>query len=317
MPRAARYAVPDPELRGRWIRIQPTGKKSYWTVTRNPAGRQIWTHVGAADMGLKGLRETARPILQRVRDGLPAFEPKAETFGAVAANWLKRHVDGNGLRSRDEIERVLNAYVLPAWKDREFSSIRRHDIAALLDEVEDGSGARQADYVLAIVRQIANWYTTRHEGYNSPIVRGMRRTSPKEHARTRKLTDDEIRAVWKVAEANGTIGVVVRLLLLTAQRREKVVTMRWQDIAVDGTWTIPAETREKGNAGELVLPQAAIDIIRARPHFGDNPYVLGRRGNGHFTGFGRAKRVFDERLAAELPDVLPWRLHDLRRTAAA
>ena len=57
--------------------------------------------------------------------------------------------------------------------------------------------------------------------------------------------------------------------------------MRWQDIAEDGTWTIPAEAREKGNAVELKFPKLALDIIRAQPRFGDDPFVLAGRGNGH------------------------------------
>jgi integrase len=133
-------------------------------------------------------------------------------------------------------------------------------------------------------------------------------------ARTRKLTDNEIRVLWKLAAANGTFGALVRPLLLTGQRREKVVTMRWQDIA-NGVWTIPAEAREKGNAVELVLPELALDILRAQPRFGDNPYVLAGRGNGHITGYSKGKRALDEKLAAELPDMPQWQLHDLRRTA--
>lgn len=50
-----------------------------------------------------------------------------------------------------------------------------------------------------------------------------------------------------------------------------MLSMRWEDIAIDGTWTIPAEEREKSNAMELVLPKAALDIIRAQPQLGDNP----------------------------------------------
>jgi hypothetical protein len=97
-PRAARYAVSDPELRGHWIRIQPSGSKSFWTVTRNPHGKQVWTLLGPADMegGIEALREKARPILARVRDGLPAVEAEGETFAAVAANWINRHVEANG-----------------------------------------------------------------------------------------------------------------------------------------------------------------------------------------------------------------------------
>ena len=297
------------------LAFKRSGSKSFWTVTRNPQGKQVWTLLGPTDMGIEQSREKARLILARVRDGLPAFEPKADSFGKVTADWLTRHVKAKGLRSKGEVTRLLNAHVLPAWKDREFTLIRKSDVAALLDEVEDDHGARQADYVLAIVRGIMNWFATRHDDYVPPIVRGMRRTNPKERARNRKLNDGELRAVWKIAEANGTFGALVRLLLLTGQRRAKVVAMRWQDLAMDGTWTLPAEAREKGNAVELVLPAAAIDIVRTQPRLGENPYVLAGRGNGHINGFSKAKRAFDDKLVAELPDMPPWTLHDLRRTA--
>jgi integrase len=324
-PRATHYAFPDPELVGHYVRVQPSGAKSYAAVTRNPAGKQIWTTVGSTEvLPIAAARLRAREIIQRVHDGLPAVEPKAETFGAVAANWLKRHVgidpdtgeiQGDGLRSAYEINRLLNMHVLPLWKDREFLSIRRSDVAALLDEVEDDHGARQADLILAYVRSIMNWYATRHDDYGPRIVRGMRRTNPKERARKRKLSDEEIRAVWKIAEANGTFGALVLLLLLTGQRLAKVVAMRWQDISINGAWTIPTEKREKGNAMELVLPKLALDIIRARPQLDTNPYVLAGLGNGHFNGLSKAKRAFQKKLAVELPDMPQWQLHDLRRTA--
>jgi hypothetical protein len=44
-----------------------------------------------------------------------------------------------------------------------------------------------------------------------------------------------------------------KLLLLTAQRREKVATMKRGDI-VNGTWTISREEREKGTGDSLQLP---------------------------------------------------------------
>src|SRR5215470_8382903 len=82
--RVSRYAKPDPELRGHWIRIQPSGAKSFWTVARNPDGRQIWSFVGPTDaMTIEAAREQARIILTRVRAGLPAIEPKGETVGVV------------------------------------------------------------------------------------------------------------------------------------------------------------------------------------------------------------------------------------------
>ena len=139
----------------------------------------------------------------------------------------------------------------------------------------------------------------------------MRRTNPQERARKRILDDDEIRAVWSQAETAGTFGAIVCLLLLTGQRRRKVERMRWEDVSIDGSWEVPSNEREKGSGGLLVLPDMAINIIRAQPRMGDNPFVFAGRGDSHFNGFSKAKRAFDDKL----PDMPPWVLHDLRRTA--
>ena len=313
--RAGRYAFPDPELRGHYVRVQPSGAKSFVTVARDPTGKQVWTTIGAVDvMAIADAREKAREAIRRVREGLPALEAppaKPDSFEATAEQWLKRHVQAKGLRSEGEVTRLLKAHVYPHWKDRAFLDIRRSDVAALLDEVEDDHGARQADYVLAIVRGVMNWFASRHDNYAPPIVKGMRRTNPKERARSRVLDDNEIRAIWKAAESNGRFGAIVRLLLLTAQRRQKVLSMRWADVSIDGVWSIPNGAREKGTAGQLVLPPLAVDIIRAQPHIGDNAFVFVGRGNGHYNGHSKGKNVFD----SKLPAMPQWQLHDLRRTA--
>jgi integrase len=104
----------------------------------------------------------------------------------------------------------------------------------------------------------------------------------------------------------------VRLLLLTAQRHTKVLTMRWADISPDGVWTIATEEREKGNAGALRLPAAARAIIDALPRFAGNDFVLAGRGATHIANSGKSKAAFDAKLPA---DMRSWVLHDLRRSA--
>ena len=103
---------------------------------------------------------------------------------------------------------------------------------------------------------------------------------------------------------------MLKLLLLTAQRREKVASMKSSDVA-DGVWTIASEEREKGNAGVLKLPQLALDIIAAQPRIAGNPYVFGYRHGKWFTGWSHYKAQLDAKLK-ELPH---WTVHDLRRTA--
>ena len=45
-PRAARFAFPDPQLAGHYVRVQPSGAKSFVCVARGPNGKQVWTTIG-------------------------------------------------------------------------------------------------------------------------------------------------------------------------------------------------------------------------------------------------------------------------------
>jgi integrase len=318
-PRPKAYTKPDPELRGLWIRIQPSGSKMFVAITRDPDGRQHWTTIGDDAMGIEAAREQARMILTRVRAGLPAIAPKAETFAGVLDLWLKLHVDAKGLRSRAKIIDLLDRHISADFRAREFTAIRRSDVATLLDEIQKDHGARQADAVLTIIRSIMNWFATRHDDYTPPLVRGMRRTDPEKRARDRILSDDELRAVWKVAEGNGTFGALVRMLLLLGQRLDPTISIKWTDISPmtwpsnePPTWTIPWAPREKENAGALQLPAAALAILAALPRFADNPYVFAGQNGKHISRSGKYKAIFDAKLPTDMPR---WTLHDLRRTA--
>src|SRR6516165_3751691 len=259
-----RYTVSDPKFVGLVVRVTPNGVKTFYALTRNPLGKQVWHCIGPTHIySLDEARELARAAIREIRAGRDANG--ARSFQAVSDEWFERHVEKKGLRSGNQIKGYLRLHILPAWGSRDFESIRRNDVAKLMDHVEDNSGAAAADEVLKIAGGIFRWYATRHEDYASPVIHGMHRYSQKENSRERILNDDELRAVWKQAESNGSFGAFLRLLLLTSQRREKVAKIKWDDLSPDGRWVIATEAREKPNAGELVLPQAALDIIGAQP----------------------------------------------------
>jgi integrase len=313
-----RYALSDPELRGHYVRVTPSGPISFAAVARDPFGKQIWATLGTtAELTIDRAREGAREAIRRIKAGQSAFEPppiKADSYAAVTADWLRLHVAKKGLRSAPEIERLLNKHVLPYWGTRDFVSIRRSDINKLLDAIAETSSSWNSDHVLSILRMIANWYAARSDDYSSPFVGGMRRTRSEDRQRDRILDDDELRKVWRAAEANGTFGALVRVLLLTAQRRGTVVGMRWLDVKTGSTcstWEIAAEARQKGTADAVRLPAAAVAIIGAQPKFSSNPYVFAAaRGDGPLNGFNKRKAAFDKACG-----VTGWTLHDLRRTA--
>jgi integrase len=309
-PRDKLYAQPDPQLPGHYIRVSPAGGRTFVAVTRDPNGKQVWTTIGKAHLiGINEARAKAREVINRVKGGQRVEGP--QSFESVANEWLKRHVDAKGVITAPAIRGNLRNHVLPVWAGRDFESIKRGDVSALLDSIEDKSGPVAADRVLGILNTMFRWFAVRNDDYNSPIVRGMRRTSTKQRARERVLSDDEIRLIWSKAE--GTFGDLVKMLLLTAQRRDKVASMRWDEISADGVWTVRnGDRRQKGTGGELVLPQMALEIIRLRPRFASNPYIFpGPSGASYFRTYDRAKRALD-RATGELPH---WQLHDLRRTA--
>jgi integrase len=299
-----RTNIADPKLAGHYVRVTPNGAKTFVAVARDPRGKQIWHTIGSAELHkLDDARELARDAMKAIKDGGDRAGP--ESFEAVSAEWYKRHVlnPERQLRSARAIHRYLEMHILPAWGGRDFASINRGDVAKLLDSIEDNAGPVAATKTLTHLSSIFNWYARRHDNYISPLVSGMARSSTKERARKRILSDDEIRALWEVG---GAYGAILKLSLLTAQRRDKVASMRWQDVSVDGVWTVATEPREKGNIGEVKLPKVVLDIIRAQPRFASSPFIFpGRRGNSHFSGFSTGK----ESIGGD------WTVHDIRRTA--
>lgn len=314
-----RITISDPDTRGLFVRITPKGSKSYTVVARDPHGKQVWAAIGDVhDFTLEEARAKAREGGRRIRAGQAAFpkiEPAVapeppETVFAAGENFIVRYVQSKGLRTEREIKRILEKYVYPDWRNRALEDIKRKDVSKLLDKIEDNNGKVMADRVLAIISKLFNWHATRNDDYSTPIVRGMGRAAPaKDRAGTRTLDDDEIRALW--GAATGTFGAFLKVCLLSGQRRAKVATMRWGDIADDGTWTISAEAREKVNAGSLKLPKMAHDIINAQPRVKGNDFVFAGRGAKAMAAFSQGKAELDGRLP--IPE---WRIHDLRRTAA-
>lgn len=174
----------------------------------------------------------------------------------------------------------------------------------------DNNGAVQADRVLATLNKMFDWYRQYDEHHVNPIIPEMKRSgSIAGRARDRILSDDEIRAIWAACGEIGTYDAMVQIGLLTGARREKVSTMRWQDLA-DGVWTIPVEACEKPHAGQLQLSKLAIEIIEAQPKQKENTFIFAGRGKKAYNSHSAGKKQLDAKVPAE-----QWQFHDLRRTA--
>jgi integrase len=128
------------------------------------------------------------------------------------------------------------------------------------------------------------------------------------------LTDDELKALWKAAgELGWPFGDIVRLLILTGQRRDEVGEMGWPELALEQRlWTLPRGRVKNDNGHEVPLSAPAIEVIEKLPRVKGCPFVFSTTGETPVSGWGKGKDRLDE--AAGFDD---WRLHDLRRTVAS
>ena len=129
------------------------------------------------------------------------------------------------------------------------------------------------------------------------------------------LTDDELRLILRACDhLNEPFGALIKLLALTAQRRDEVGQMSWREIDLDARlWTIPKERAKNGIAHDVPLSEAAVSVLAGiRRIAGSRRLVFTTTGETPVSGFSKIKK----RLDSALPDASPWVLHDLRRTAA-
>jgi integrase len=62
------------------------------------------------------------------------------------------------------------------------------------------------------------------------------------------------------------LRAIVRLLMLTGQRREEVAGMTWAELSEDlATWTIPATRTKNGTPHLVPLSQPARELLHALP----------------------------------------------------
>ncbi len=301
-------ALADTEVKGFVARRLPSGVVTYGLRYR-AGGKQRWLALGlqAASRRIRpgGLPERVGEVADH-RD--PAAERKAEraeakgaganTVDALLDSFLERHVRKN-LRSAEEVERIFEKYVRPRIGAEAVSEIRRGDVVGMLDAIEDGNGPVMADRVLAWVRKAFNWHASRDDSFVPPIVRGMARTKPTERARKRILADDEIRDVWAALddlEAPAAFSGLVRALLLTAQRRDEVADMRWEEIDLKAkTWVILG-ARRKGGEHVVPLTDMVLQLLGKPKRKG---YVFSTTaGKKSFSGFSKCRQALDEAVTA-------------------
>jgi integrase len=188
----------------------------------------------------------------------------------------------------------------------------RATVASRLREIGKTSGSTAANRARGTLSAMYAWAIGEGLCETNPVDG----TNKAEQAKPRKrvLTDAELAAVWTKAPAND-YGRIVRLLALTAQRRDEIASLQWSELkdlddAKLARIELPGERTKNGRDHVVPLSVEAVAILKGCIPRKGRSLVFGE-GEGPFSGWSAAKRALDKAAG-----VKGWVLHDLRRTGA-
>jgi integrase len=274
-------------------------------------------------------RKKATTILAQVHLGAdPQSEKEAEranasrTLRAVANQYLEmKELEMQRGQYRASSYRVTKLYLTgPQYfgplHSTAITDITVADIATRLNTVNKNSGTSTAGRARSALSSMFTWAMQNGlmgKDPRNPVI-GTKNPDDAPASRDRVLKDTEIAAIWRAC-GDDEYGKIVKLLTLTACRRDEIGGLRWSEIDRDnGTLALPKERVKNEHAHTLPLTPLALEIINSVPERVNRHLLFGDRSTKGFSGWDRAKNDLDARLGGAVKG--EWRLHDLRRSVA-
>ena len=321
--REREYMLWDCDVRGFGVRVHPSGRKVYLVKYRHH-GRVIKKTIGPhGTIPPVAARARAAEIITAARTGRDMtgqlLEPRKDEgatvhdlVGRFLAEYVATHCKPSSAHS---YEIAIRRHVLPRLGRRRVAEITRGDAAAMHHQMRGTPfAANRTLGILSAMFTAAELWGLRPQGSNP--CRHVKRF--RERRRERFLSDEEYRrlgAALREAEDTGTVAdaaiAAIRLLMLTGCRLSEIMTLRWDQVALEvGELRLPDS---KTGAKVVHLGEPARAVLRGIASEKGNPWVIrGRRPGSrlaslHFP-WGRIRK------RAGLDDV---RLHDLRHSFAS
>jgi integrase len=316
-PAQGRLDLWDVTLPGFGLRVSQRGVRS-WVLMVRVAGKQQRVTLGRYPaMNLAEARAAARQAIHDAARGEGRFSRKGApvTVAEAVEEFVKRYIKPNRReRSGREAAAQLRRELAVHCGDRLIADIGRRDVLQAIDRVTDRGATIAANRLLANLGRFFGWALERGLIDATPVT--SIKAPARERSRDRVLEAEEIEAIWCASGQLGwPFGPIVRLLMVTLQRRDEVARMAWPDIDFEKRlWTLPRELTKADRVHEVPLSPLAMEVIEVVPRTGD---VLTfpstrMRSQNPVSGFSRAKARLDK-----LSRVTGWRVHDLRRTGAS
>jgi integrase len=312
----------DPELPGFGVRLR--SGSSFYVVQYRIGNKQRRESLGdIRKTDLEQARKNARVRFAQIELGI---DPRAErdkleasqkadglTFKVLFEDYL---VAREGAQ-RGSTHNAAKRYFKTHWArlhQRAIHTIDRATVALLLRDITRDHGRTAAARARSNLSALFAWAMREGVVAANPVV-GTNDPSEGIQPRDRVLSPEEIKAVWNQCR-DDDFGRIVRLLLLTACRRDEIGGLRWSEVDLEtGKMLLPKERTKSGRPLALTLPECARSILKAAPRRAGRDLVFGG-GKAGFSAWSYCTLSFNAGVAAASGGraLAPWRIHDLRRT---
>ena len=276
------------------IRYRINGRQRFLTLGRHgaftpdTARREATRLLGVVASGTDPARERVTPT---------------ETFGAELEKYLERKRGVLRPRTMVEVERYLRQQC-KSLHSLPLTSIDRRTVALTLAEIEQASGP--------VARNRAR--TSLSAMFAYAIREGLTETNPvagtgkafENGGRERVLSKEELATILRALD-DGPFSEIIKILLLTGQRRSEIGGLRWSEIDFErGLIIFPPDRCKNGRQHELPISSQVKAILERQPRNGE--WVWGCE----WSSWSEPKAKLDRRLNG----IAPWTIHDARRAAA-
>jgi integrase len=301
----------------------------------------------------RGVDVIAEYAAAKHRQRIETANRGANTFGSLAVEFFADHkVKRWGTRPRrwredarllgldwprncDPAEtepKIIKGGLAARWTNKPVAEITDDDIFEAVREARRtgvpglarrnrGTSENRARKLHSALSVLFRWLLRHRKVRSNPCLSVERPSAPP--PRQRSLSGGEVRLLWKGCEKLGApYGPMMQVLLLTGARLAEVAGMCRDEFSEDGaTWTVPGERSKNHRPHLLPLPPQVQTVLAALPRIEGSSLIFTNTGK-QLTGFSHVKIDLDKAMLAiarkqdKAATVSPWRIHDLRRSAA-
>lgn len=312
-PKEKRYDVADSKRVGLRLRVSTAGVKT-WVFVKRIRGESVLRSHTLGRFPAISLSEAREKALTLEKEAVEGVDRKAEvknmqTVRTILDRYDEMHLAQlrTGKQRRKQIEVAFGSRL-----DDPLNKVERRHLQEFIDKVAGKGTKVLANRYKAAISAFTSFAWKR--GYiDHNIGAGLAKAPGKEKPRDRLLTLTEVRAIYDAAGLLSPLWTpIIRLLILTAQRRGDIVGLRHSEIDFDKRRIdLPGARTKNGKAHIVHLSEPALEIASAVTPTNDLMFTT--TGKTPVSGFSKVKVEIDKLLPE---DMAPWTFHDFRTAFA-